>query len=142
MTGLGFTIDRLAEPLTVRVDGEIDMHTAPDLRATVSEVLAEQAAITLRLDIGGVSFMDSSGLSAIIAVHKRLAAAAGRLVLARPTPMVRRMLAVTGLGAVLTVEDGDTTDTALASGAVSSDVIADSVIVGEGSARGDDVTSE
>jgi anti-anti-sigma factor len=107
MTELDFVVDRLAEPLTVHVVGEIDMHTAPDLRRTVSELVAEHPTTTLRLDIGEVGFLDSSGLSAIIAAHKALAASAGRLVLARPTPMVRRMLAVTGLSDVLTVENGD-----------------------------------
>ena len=56
---------------TVVVGGEIDSHSAPRLEETLVS-LVEGGATRVVLDLGGVGFIDSSGLRVLIATRKRL----------------------------------------------------------------------
>jgi anti-sigma B factor antagonist len=57
--------------ITIAVSGEVDMETAPQLR----DCLIAHADKDITVDLEGVGFLDSSGLSALIHGYKRLRAA-------------------------------------------------------------------
>lgn len=88
----------------VAVRGELDIHSSPELRAVLVGVL-DGGATTLVLDLSGVAFMDSSGLSVLVVAHKRLGAFGGRLQLVGVNGVVARLLSVTGLTRVFDVRD-------------------------------------
>ena len=74
-----------------RLEGELDMATAGDLTELL---LAASAGDTpLVLDFSGVSFMDSSGLRALLE-GAELPNGSGPIVIQDPSPQVRRVLAV------------------------------------------------
>jgi anti-anti-sigma factor len=50
----------------VAVSGDLDLNSAPALTRRLRELLSLQPS-TLTLDLAGVTFMDSSGLSALVA---------------------------------------------------------------------------
>lgn len=79
----------------VAVAGEIDMMTAPDLEAALREHLA---AGPVRLDLRGLSFMDSSGIRVLDAILRDLPDMRGTLLI-EPTlqPAVRQVIALTGM---------------------------------------------
>ena len=64
------------------------------------------------LDLGGVDFVDSMGLSVLVGLRKRLATVGGALRVARPGDQARRVLDLTGLS--LAVPVFDSLDEALA----------------------------
>src|SRR5437899_2962524 len=64
----------------VAVRGELDLFTAPELRALIGELI-DQGKINLVVDLVQTSFIDSSGLAALVGGLKRITAAGGRLVL-------------------------------------------------------------
>ena len=80
----------------VRVAGEIDIETSPLLEEQLQAVLDEGHASVL-VDLGQVTFLDSTGLSALIGGLRRCQGAGGELHLASPRPNVRKVLEVTGL---------------------------------------------
>jgi anti-anti-sigma factor len=84
------------EVATVVVSGEIDSHSAPRLEEALAE-LVDGGARQLVLDVGGVGFIDSSGLRVLIATRKRLGEDSEALVLRHPTPGTLRLLEMTGL---------------------------------------------
>ena len=88
----------------VFVWGEVDCATAPRLAATLAD-MTEQGRLNLVVDLSGVYFMDSTGLAVLAVAHKRLLQAGGGLVLAGPTPAVRRSVEITGLDKMMTVTD-------------------------------------
>jgi anti-sigma B factor antagonist len=61
---------RRGELHIVAVSGEIDMATASELES-VLEAAADEARAGIVIDLLDVSFMDSSGLGAMIAVRQR-----------------------------------------------------------------------
>lgn len=78
--------------------GEIDSYTAPDL----AERLAADPPIEV-VDVAGVTFIDSSGLRAIVEAHQARAAGGSRLVLRSPSAAVQRLLEISGLSGHLDV---------------------------------------
>lgn len=97
----------LTEPgdgyVTVLVGGEIDLHSAQVLRDAALAALREHGP-TLRLDLGDVTFMDSTGIEVLMATRRRAELDGGSLTLCRPNRAVRRVLEVTGLDQVFTIE--------------------------------------
>ncbi|MEV4707121.1 anti-sigma factor antagonist [Actinoplanes sp. NPDC049316] len=91
-------VARAGTPATLlRLTGELDATTAPELRSVVDEVLRGPAHRTVEIDTGGLGFLDSSGIRCLLVCRKKAEAAGGRLVLVDPSPCVRQVLEVTGL---------------------------------------------
>jgi anti-sigma B factor antagonist len=84
-----------ATPL-LRVAGEVDIQTSPILEEELNSLL-DQGRSSLLVDLAGVTFLDSTGLSVLIAGLKRCQAAGGDLRLQSPRPNVLRVLEITGL---------------------------------------------
>jgi anti-sigma B factor antagonist len=79
-----------------RVDGEVDVATAPRLREQIIGVLTGgQTRIVLDLD--GVSFLDSTGLGVIVGLLKRARTLGGDLRLVCTQPGIRKVFEITAL---------------------------------------------
>ena len=91
--------------------GRLDMSSAHELRDAVAAALSGGAR-RLLVDMSGVSFVDSSGLGAIIGGLKAARLSGGDLRLVNPSEQARSVLALTTLDRVLRIYD--TEDDALA----------------------------
>jgi anti-sigma B factor antagonist len=93
-----------ADACLITVSGEIDSTTAPGLRGCLLEVLERPGTASVEVDLTGVTFLDSAGLSALATAH-RAAEAGGRTLQMRVggTRAVVRPLEITGLRDVFTV---------------------------------------
>jgi anti-sigma B factor antagonist len=85
--------------VTVIVSGEVDLDTAPTVRDEVLRHLHGGAAV--HLDLGDVTFMDSSGLHVLLATSRRAALVGAELRLVRVSVRVQRLIELTGTQAVL-----------------------------------------
>lgn len=93
----GFACPWYAEgPGVTRVtpSGELDIVTAPQLAEALSEAARGSAAVIL--DLSELTFMDSSGLHAILSAHVRLHQTDCRLVLVRGCHQIQRIFELTG----------------------------------------------
>jgi len=84
--------------------GELDVVTAPELQQMLSEVL-EQTHARVMLDLNGLSFVDSAGVSVLIKAKQRAEANGRTLVLRRPTEQLERVFSLVGLADWLEIED-------------------------------------
>lgn len=80
----------------LKVSGEVDIQTSPILDEHLKRAQAEGVS-SIVVDLGEVTFLDSTGLSVLIAGLKRCQSAGGNMRLVAPRPNVRRVLEVTGL---------------------------------------------
>lgn len=80
----------------VKVAGELDMATAPQLSAALDR-LADDGLQVLLVDAAEVDFLDSSGVRALVIAANRLEGVGGSLRLERMSPAVQRVLEITGL---------------------------------------------
>ena len=76
--------------------GEVDVHTAPRLRAALLEAEAGDPN-TVVVDLTSVPFMDSTGLGVLVGGLARARESGHRLVLAGATDRIGRLLRLTGL---------------------------------------------
>ena len=81
--------------------GEIDIHTAPALRLTIAEALADPAVDRLVVDLSQTTFLDSSALGVLIGALKRMREREGRLGIVEPPSSIRRIFEITALDRVL-----------------------------------------
>jgi anti-sigma B factor antagonist len=95
-------VERQGPAATVSVRGELDAATAPDL-ADLCQTVHADGARDLVIDLTETSFLDSSGLRALIEAHQ-LFSAGGNLALAHASEPVRRLLEITGLDDYFTLD--------------------------------------
>ncbi|MGW4527237.1 STAS domain-containing protein [Amycolatopsis sp. NPDC004378] len=80
--------------LTVR--GELDVATAPQLRTRIGELTLDAGQL-LVVDLAGVTFCDSSGISALIAARNAAQAANAEVALVAVPARITRTFELTGL---------------------------------------------
>ncbi len=83
---------------TLLVYGEIDVMTAPRLHEALNLVIREGPPI-LQVDLANVTFIDSTGLSALVVAHRQLDELGGELRLVSVPPKVARVFELVGLDA-------------------------------------------
>ncbi len=81
----------------LRLRGELDAATAVQLGSHVAAATSSE----VHLDLGDVTFMDSSGLAAVLEAQRRLALEHRRLVVGDRSPVVQRVLELAGVAAHL-----------------------------------------
>ncbi|WP_410602914.1 STAS domain-containing protein [Amycolatopsis sp. lyj-90] len=86
---------RSGDAITIEVTGDIDISTSPRLLTEVLALLkgAPRAAV---IDLTGVGFCDSSGLSVLVQLNRQCAESETDLGLV-PSKVVRRAIELTGL---------------------------------------------
>jgi len=93
----------------IRLTGELDLDTADRSRGSLESAVATAASPTIVVDLSELTFCDSSGIRALLALH-RLAADAGRdLRVREPTRAVAQVLNLTGADRLLLAGDDGAT---------------------------------
>jgi len=90
-------VQRPGRALSVTGHGEIDMTTVETLRHTLTTVLSQEQPLHIDVNLAEVTFMDSSGINALMACRAEAVPSGCRITISHPRPMVRRVLAVTGV---------------------------------------------
>jgi anti-sigma B factor antagonist len=98
-----FDVTVAGRSATVRAVGEIDSTTAPLLDQHLSALLDADVR-ELTVDLGGVTFLDSAGLCALAAAHRRAGRQDARLRVLASSRAVVRPLQITGLWDLLRAE--------------------------------------
>ena len=88
----------------LRVDGTVDLSTAGALTQRL-QGLAQTPGRTVLVDLAGVGFMDSTGLSALVGAQLTAGQRGSTMILAHPTDNVRSLLHLTGLDQVLQIQE-------------------------------------
>jgi anti-sigma B factor antagonist len=81
----------LAGELDVATVGAVDVKLEPTVAATQGRLV---------FDLGGLRFMDSSGIALLLRVAGRV----GEVRVRRPSPLIRQVIELMGLSDVLTIE--------------------------------------
>jgi anti-anti-sigma factor len=111
---------REPEVAVLRPGGDLDLSTAPALEAALEEPVEQRRHLVV--DLSGVTHIDASGYRTLEACQRLLHERGRELVLAAPTPRIRRLIDLLHLDAVIptcaTVEEalGSLRDVSLAGG--------------------------
>jgi anti-sigma B factor antagonist len=88
----------------VGVEGDLDLASVPRLSEALDEALGRVGVRRVSVDLSGVDFIDSSGLTSLIKARRRAGDAGVDFVLRSPSERVRRTLELTRLTSVFDVE--------------------------------------
>lgn len=100
--------------LQVRINGDLDIETAPRLRRVLDEVL-EEGCSRLVLTFNNACYIDSTGISLLLQTWSRLADQAGHMVVVCTAPRLRKVFQIVNLAEVIpVVDDEESARTALA----------------------------
>lgn len=88
----------------LRVEGELDLAVAHQLKSRLDAAAAENVEVLVFLD--RCDFIDSTGIAAIVSAHQSMASMGRRLLVCNPSGQVSRVLALTGLSDTGLVHNG------------------------------------
>jgi anti-sigma B factor antagonist len=91
------------EALVLQLFGEFDLASVPSFEAEMT--LAERAGTPLVIDLSGLEFIDSTGISQLLAAHERAARDGRELVFLKGPPSLERILRITGMDEILAFAD-------------------------------------
>jgi anti-sigma B factor antagonist len=99
---LSISSDVREDVTVVHVGGEIDVYTAPVLREHLDEHIT-QGRHQLVVDLGAVSFMDSTGLGVLVGRLKLVRVKNGTLRLVCSSERILKVFSITGLDKVFQI---------------------------------------
>ncbi len=92
------------DTLTAELDGEIDHHTAKNVREQIDLEIDTQTPKTLILDFSDITFMDSSGIGLIMGRYKKIKSIGGKVKIKNPSPNTYRVLKLAGMDRLAKIE--------------------------------------
>ena len=98
------TIADMPSDYTLQPEGEIDVATVGPLREQWLATIAEHQPDTVIFDLSQVTFLDSMGLGLILGVHRRQRLRGGSVAIINASPIIVKMLHITGLHLVMDVQ--------------------------------------
>ncbi len=101
------------ERVTAFIEGELDHHTAADIREDIDAALQEYRPNLLKLDFADVTFMDSSGVGLIMGRYRTVQSFGGRVMVTNLSPQIYRIMKLAGLERIAKIskrEDGNNAD--------------------------------
>jgi len=93
----------------VTLAGELDVSTAPTLRAVLVEA-TDPRPDRVVIDLSDVTYLDSTGLGVLVGAHRRAVAYGGALAFICPAGRVRHLFELTGMSGVFTLYESAPAD--------------------------------
>ena len=90
-------INVTGEVVTAYLKGELDHHTAREMREAVDNAIELNMPTLLVLDFSGISFMDSSGIGLVMGRYKKLLKSGAELHITGVNPTINKVMRLAGL---------------------------------------------
>ena len=91
--------------LTVRLDGELDHDRVGPIRAELDALISDPKVKHLVLDMGGVSFMDSSGIAVVLRTWRRMSQLGGVMTVRNVPPQAAKVLKAAGIDKLIPFQE-------------------------------------
>lgn len=85
------------DTLTVYIQGELDHHSAKEIRSRIDLEIERRDPKTLELDFSSVTFMDSSGIGLIMGRYKIMSENGGNVVILNPPATIKKVMQISGI---------------------------------------------
>ncbi|MBQ9919345.1 MAG: anti-sigma factor antagonist [Clostridia bacterium] len=101
---IGYTIDE-KQGLTVMIKGEIDHHSAKEIRDNIDNAIELNMPTLLVLDFKDVGFMDSSGIGLVMGRYRNLVKSGAELHITGAPPQIYKILKLAGIEKLARLEE-------------------------------------
>ncbi|MBQ1279031.1 MAG: anti-sigma factor antagonist [Clostridia bacterium] len=97
-------INAKGEVLTAYLKGELDHHSAAQMRTEIDLAIERNMPELLVLDFSGVSFMDSSGIGLVMGRYRILSRRGAKLHISGAAPNIYKVMRLAGLERLATLD--------------------------------------
>jgi stage II sporulation protein AA (anti-sigma F factor antagonist) len=104
---LAINLEVKKDVLCIRLSGELDHHTAEELREECSKLIESENIKHIILNLEELGFMDSSGLGVILGRYKQIKQKHGEMVVCAISPAVNRLFEMSGLFKIIRLEPSE-----------------------------------
>ena len=101
---MGLTCTGEDRELCITLSGEVDHHRARGLMEGIDREIDMRLPRQVTLDLGGVTFMDSSGIAVLLRAYKRTAELGGALTVRKVPEQAGKVLRAAGLERLMKFE--------------------------------------
>ncbi len=102
---MNVTIESSGNLMIAYLYGDIDHHTAVDIRDKIDNALSYMKPQHLILDFKNVSFMDSSGIGLVMGRYRVLQGFRATLEIRNVTPTTKKLMELAGLGSIAIIKE-------------------------------------
>lgn len=99
--------ERHGEVLIAYLEGEIDHHTARQMRETIDREIELNMPSLLILDFGAVTFTDSSGVGLVMGRYRTISRSGGELHISSCSPQIYKMMKLAGIERLAKLEKSE-----------------------------------
>ncbi len=99
-------INMSGEVLTAYLEGELDHHTAKDIREQIDKAIDRNTPSLLILDFRDLTFMDSSGIGLVMGRYRKMSEFKGEIHVINTSPQVYKVMKLSGLDRLALIEKG------------------------------------
>jgi stage II sporulation protein AA (anti-sigma F factor antagonist) len=104
---LAINLEVKKDVLCIRLSGELDHHTAEQLKEQASRLIEEHNVKHIMLNLESLEFMDSSGLGVILGRYKQIKQKHGEMIVCAISPVVKRLFEMSGLFKIIRLETSE-----------------------------------
>ncbi len=97
-------IEIMPEVVTVRLNGDIDHHSAAPVRESIDAAIEANEPSLLILDFAGVDFMDSSGIGLVMGRYRALQKRHAEIHIINVSPYINKVMQLSGIGKLAKIE--------------------------------------
>ena len=101
---MNVTTEALPKGTLLAVEGQVDMHTSPELRTKLRETLEKKSSPVV-VDLTKVGFIDSSGLATLIEALQAVGKYGGKLRLCGLSPAVKNLFKLSNLISIFDIRE-------------------------------------
>ena len=94
-----------SEVATAYLSGELDHHTAKEMREAIDSALNQYSPKLLIMDFGDVSFMDSSGIGLVMGRYRQMQLLGGELHVVNTSKRIYQLMKLAGLEKLSVLKD-------------------------------------
>ena len=100
--GLNISQEVTDQAIRITVEGEVDLYTSPKLRSVIMDAMKAGEA-RIEVGLGGVNYMDSSGVATLVEGFKSAHENGRTFTLVSPSSSVMKVLELAKLDSVFTI---------------------------------------
>lgn len=97
------TTEKIGVGFMVKLKGDVDMNSSPDVRSNLGAVFKQGGAKALVINLSGVRYMDSSGIATLVEAMQNCMKSGMRLRLVELSPPVRDVFELARLASVFEI---------------------------------------
>ena len=102
---MGVKIDIAENGIKAGISGDIDHHTAREIREEIDRNIEEVHPKRLVMDFREVNFMDSSGIGLVMGRYRLMQSYGGTLEIKNVTKQTKKIMELAGLGSIATIKE-------------------------------------